>query len=34
MKQLDHLDAQSAEIFMVVRLFNHTNVLMHGLKLG
>jgi alkylhydroperoxidase family enzyme len=32
-KQLGYTDAQIAEIFMVVGLFNHTNVLMHGLRL-
>jgi alkylhydroperoxidase family enzyme len=33
-KQLGYTDAQIAEIFMVVGLFNHTNVLMHGLQHG
>jgi alkylhydroperoxidase family enzyme len=33
-KQHGYSDAQIAEIFMVVGLFNHTNALMHGLKLS
>ena len=33
MKQLGYTDAQITEIFMVVGLFNHTNALMHGLRL-
>jgi alkylhydroperoxidase family enzyme len=33
-KQLGYSDAQIAEIFMVVGLFNHTNALMHGLKMS
>jgi alkylhydroperoxidase family enzyme len=33
-KQLGYSEAQIAEIFMVVGLFNHTNALMHGLKLS
>jgi alkylhydroperoxidase family enzyme len=33
-QQLGYTDTQIAEIFMVVGLFHHTNVLMHGLKLG
>jgi alkylhydroperoxidase family enzyme len=33
-KQHGYNDAQIAEIFMVVGLFNHTNALMHGLKLS
>jgi alkylhydroperoxidase family enzyme len=33
-QQLGYTDAQIAESFMVVGLFHHTNILMHGLKLG
>jgi alkylhydroperoxidase family enzyme len=33
-KQHGYNDAQIAEIFMVVGLFNHTNALMHGLQLS
>jgi alkylhydroperoxidase family enzyme len=33
-KQLGYTDAQIAEIFMVVGLFNHTNALMHGLNMS
>jgi len=32
-KQLGYTDAQIAEMFMVVGLFNHTNTLMRGLRL-
>jgi alkylhydroperoxidase family enzyme len=32
-QQLGYTEAQIAEIFMVVGLFNHTNILMHGLRL-
>jgi len=32
-KQFGYTDAQITEIFMVVGLFNHTNILMRGLRL-